>query len=69
MLYIYFFSGFIFGGSMISFFLIKELYVQNKKNVVQANQIERLEKLNQMLATQISEESVYGQKKNPVNVK
>jgi hypothetical protein len=54
---------------MISFFLIKELYVQNKKNVVQANQIERLEKLNQMLATQISEESVYGQKKNPVNVK
>lgn len=69
MLYIYFFSGFIFGGSMISFFLIKDLYVQNKKNSVQANQIERLEKLNQMLATQISEEHVYGQKKKPVNTK
>lgn len=54
---------------MVSFLLIKELYIQNKKNAVQASQIERLEKLNQMLATQISEESVYGQKKNPVNIK
>lgn len=52
---------------MISFFLIKELYVQNKKNAVQTNQIERLEKLNQMLATQISEEHVYGQEKKPVD--
>ena len=54
---------------MISFFLIKDLYVQNKKNAVQAKQIERLEKLNQMLATQISEEQVYGQKKKPMNTK
>jgi hypothetical protein len=69
MMYIYFISGFIFGGSMISFFLIKDLYVQNKKNAVQAKQIERLEKLNQMLATQISEEQVYGQKKKPMNTK
>lgn len=69
MMYIYFISGLIFGGSMVSFLLIKELYIQNKKNAVQASQIERLEKLNQMLATQISEESVYGQKKNPVNIK
>jgi hypothetical protein len=54
---------------MISFFLIKELYVQNKKNAVQANQIERLEKLNQLLATQISEERVYPQKKKTVDTK
>jgi hypothetical protein len=69
MLYIYFFSGFIFGGSLISFFLIKELYVQNKKNAVQANQIERLEKLNQLLATQISEERVYSQTEKTVDTK
>ncbi len=69
MMYIYFFSGLIFGVSFVSFLLIKELYVQNKKITVQANQIERLEKLNQMLATQISEDRVYGQKKKTVDTK
>ncbi len=42
----------------MAFLLIKELYSLNKRNQVQANQIARLEKLNQMLATQVSEERI-----------
>jgi hypothetical protein len=68
-MYVYFFTGFLFGSSILAFLLVKEIYLQNKKITVQANQIERLEKLNQMLAVQISEERVYGQVKEVSNVK
>lgn len=44
----------------MAFFLMKELYALNKKNAAQLNQIDRLEKLNQVLVNQISEEHVYG---------
>jgi hypothetical protein len=59
MMYIYFFSGFLGGISIMAFFLMKELYALNKKNAAQLNQIDRLEKLNQVLVNQISEERVY----------
>jgi hypothetical protein len=57
-MYLYFASGLLAGVSFMAFLLIKELYSLNKRNQVQANQIARLEKLNQMLATQVSEERI-----------
>jgi len=56
MMYIYFASGLLAGFSFTAFLLIKELYTLNKRNQVQANQIVRLEQLNQLLSSQISEE-------------
>ncbi len=58
MMYIYFASGLLAGFSFTAFLLIKEVYTLNKRNQVQANQIARLEKLNQILATQVSEERI-----------
>ena len=68
-MYIYFFSGFLAGISIIAFFLMKELYGLNKKNAAQLNQIDRLEKLNQVLVNQISEERVYGLDAQKMNQK
>ncbi|MHA8106352.1 hypothetical protein [Aquirufa sp. 5-AUSEE-100C1] len=56
MMFIYFASGLLAGFSFTAFLLIKELYTLNKRNQVQANQIMRLEQLNQLLSSQISEE-------------
>lgn len=56
MIYIYFASGFLTGFSFVAFLLIKEVYTLNKRNHAQMNQIERLEQLNQLLSSQISEE-------------
>jgi hypothetical protein len=56
MMYIYFASGLLAGFSFTAFILIKELYTLNKRNHVQANRIARLEQLNQLLSSQISEE-------------
>jgi hypothetical protein len=58
-MYIYFISGLLAGCSFIAFILIKELYSLNKKNLVQANRIVRLEKLNQLLSSQESDERSY----------
>jgi len=58
MMYLYFASGLLAGFSFTAFLLIKELYTLNKRNEVQANQIARLEQLNQLLSTQISEENL-----------
>jgi hypothetical protein len=55
-MYIYFASGLLAGFSFTAFLLIKELYILNKRNQVQAHRIERLERLNQLLSSQISEE-------------
>jgi hypothetical protein len=57
-MYLYFASGLLAGFSFTAFLLIKELYTLNKRNEVQANQIARLEQLNQLLSTQISEENL-----------
>ncbi|MDU0808896.1 hypothetical protein [Aquirufa regiilacus] len=59
MMYIYFASGLLAGISFTSFLLIKELYTLSKRNQVQTNRIERLEQLNQLLSTQISEERTH----------
>jgi hypothetical protein len=67
MMYIYFLCGLIFGSSLVTFFLVKEIYVQNKKIIAQTNQIDRLEKLNLMLSKQVSEEQVYGRGKKKYN--
>ncbi len=56
MMYIYFASGLLVGISFSAFLLIKELYTLSKRNQVQTNRIERLEQLNHLLSTQISEE-------------
>jgi hypothetical protein len=67
-MYIYFASGLLAGCSFIAFLLIKELYSLNKKNLVQANRIVRLEKLNQILSSQISkEDSFSSQQKQKIN--
>jgi len=58
MMYLYFASGLLAGFSFTAFLLIKELYTLNKRNEVQANQIARLEQLNQLLSTQILEENL-----------
>jgi hypothetical protein len=68
MMYIYFVSGLLAGCSFIAFLLIKELYTLNKRNQVQANRIVRLEKLNQMLSSQMSEDRSYSaQQKQKIN--
>jgi Na+/H+ antiporter NhaA len=59
MMYIYFASGLLAGFSFTAFILIKELYTLNKRNHVQANRIARLEQLNQLLSSQISEAVSY----------
>lgn len=59
MMYIYFVSGLLAGISFSAFLLIKELYTLSKRNQVQTNRIERLEQLNQLLSTQISEERTH----------
>ncbi|MBP6054931.1 MAG: hypothetical protein KA527_04765 [Cytophagaceae bacterium] len=56
MMYIYFASGVLAGFSFTAFLLIKELYTLNKRNQVQVNRIARLEQLNQLLSSQVSEE-------------
>ena len=66
MMYIYFGSGLLAGFSFTAFLLIKELYTLNKRNQVQANQIARLEQLNQLLSSQISEERNQENKANLV---
>jgi hypothetical protein len=67
-MYIYFVSGLLAGCSFIAFLLIKELYTLNKRNQVQANRIVRLEKLNQMLSSQMSEDRSYSaQQKQKIN--
>lgn len=63
MMYIYFASGLLAGISFTSFLLIKELYTLSKRNQVQSNRIARLEQLNRLLSTQISEESEFNLKK------
>jgi hypothetical protein len=63
MMYIYFGSGLLAGFSFMAFLLLKELYSLNKRNQVQANRIARLEQLNRLLSTQISEEPEVNLKK------
>jgi hypothetical protein len=55
-MYIYFASGLLAGFSLTAFLLIKELYTLNKRNQVQVNRIARLEQLNHLLSSQVSEE-------------
>jgi hypothetical protein len=59
MMYIYFTSGLLTGFSFTAFLLLKELYTLNKRNHVQANRIARLEQLNQLLSSQISEDQTH----------